>query len=363
MTCGICLPASLVQKLRTILLLIDRLIDMNNRFHFILSPVVVLLFLFFGGFFFAQSKLLSPVHASPITDTIASLVATHNSYALEIKTTTLPTPSLTNDSAYIAVDYDSGQVILSNNVTSRLPIASLTKIMSAMVALDLATPEEQITISRNAASQIPTKIGVTPGEKMTLDELLHAMLMTSANDAAQAVADGINAKYNANIFVWAMNKKAQDLGLTDTHFENAKGFDAAGNYSSAKDLATLSEYALSHYPEIAHIVALDYIHLPANSYHKQYDLYNWNGLLDVYPNVSGIKIGNTEQAKYTNVVVSERNGKKILVVVLGADGVLQRDLDAATVLDSAFQLAYQLQPVNISVSDLEAKYSTWHYWN
>ena len=336
---------------------------MNYKLHVLVSPVIIIVSLLIGVFFFSHSNLLSPVHASPITDTIASLVATHNTYKLQTGSTISLPSTLTNDSAYIAVDYVSGQVILSNNATTRLPIASLTKIMSAMVALDLAAPEEQITISKNAAMQIPTKIGVAPGEKMTVDELLHAMLMTSANDAAQAVADGINAKYNANIFVWAMNKKAQDLGLSNTHFENAKGFDAVDNYSSAKDLVTLSEYALSHYPEIAHIVALDYIHIPANAYHKQYDLYNWNGLLDVYPNVSGIKIGNTDAAKFTNVVISERNGKKILAVVLGADGVLQRDLDAATILDNAFNLAYQLQPVNISVSDLEAKYSTWHYWN
>lgn len=324
--------------------------------------VVFVLTAVMSAFSLLHTKLIPPIEASPLTDVVAPLVATHNTYSLQFVSQTDAT-ILTNDSAYVAIDYDSGHVIFSNHATSQLPIASLTKIMSAMVALDLAKPQEEITVSQLASEYPPTKIGLTKGEQLTLDELLHAMLMTSANDAAQAVADGINKKYHADVFIWAMNKKAKNLGLTGTHFASPQGFDSSANYSSAKDLAILTHYALTHYPEIAQIVASDYIQLPATNTHKQYDLYNWNGLLDVYPNISGVKIGNTHAAKYTNVVLSERNGKKVLVVVLGASGVLQRDLDAATLLDSAFAKAYGMEPIDITTAALQAKYATWKYWN
>src|SRR5258706_13802462 len=153
---------------------------------------------------------------------------------------------------------------------------------------------------------------------MTLAELLHAMLMTSANDAAQVIQDGINTKYHENVFTRAMNEKALFLGLKDSRFDNPQGFDSINNFSSAHDLALLAHYALTNYPLIGKIVQKDYTQLPANQYHKLFDLYNWNGLLDVYPNVYGVKIGNTGRAGTTMVVGSQRAGKDIVVILLGA---------------------------------------------
>ncbi|HXS15480.1 MAG TPA: serine hydrolase, partial [Candidatus Saccharimonadales bacterium] len=242
------------------------------------------------------------------------------------------------------------------------PIASLTKLMSAAVALDLMNPNETITVSSSALRVIPTKIGVATGEKLPLKDLLEAMLMTSANDAAQAVHDGVNAKYHENIFVRAMNEKAQSLGLTQTHFANPQGFDG-NNYSSAHDLAILTQYVLTHYPLIDQIVKQDYTFIPATSEHKQYDLYNWNGLLGVYPGAFGVKIGNTDKAGYTTVVIAKRNDKIILAVLLGSPGILERDLWTANLLDDAFISAFNLPPAHITSADLEAKYATWHYWN
>lgn len=265
--------------------------------------------------------------------------------------------------AYTAVDTNSGDVIEEKNLSKPLPIASLTKIMTAIVALDLANPNEQITISKKASAEEPTRIGVVEGQKMTVQELLDAMLMTSANDAAQAVKDGINAKYGSDIFIKAMNEKARFLGLTNTNFTNPQGFDNPNNYSSVGDLAILTNYALNNYPLIANIVQKDYLFIPATSTHKQFDLYNWNGLLDVYPGTIGMKIGNTDDAGYTTIVVSQRQGKKITAVVLGAPGVLQRDTMASEILDNAFQKSSNIQPVNITESDLLTKYATWQYWN
>lgn len=309
-------------------------------------------------------KVVSPVGDRQLSDMFDPFLQMHRD-GFRIQAVTQQTNLSTDltENSYIAVDFTTGNTILSKNTSQKVPIASLTKIMSAMVALDLMSAQETITVSKYASLMPPTKIGISAGEKLTLDELLHGMLMTSANDAAQAVADGVNSKYQQNIFVWAMNRKAQLLGLKYTHFSNPQGFDNTQNYSTASDLAILSHYALTYYPEIARIVQEDYVQLPASSLHKQYDLYNWNGLLDVYPNVSGIKIGNTTAAKYTNIVVSQRENKEILVVMLGASGVLQRDLDAATLLDDAYQQEYALSPVGVNETMLMQKYQTWKYWN
>jgi D-alanyl-D-alanine carboxypeptidase len=261
------------------------------------------------------------------------------------------------------LDFDSGQIIDSKNGEREVPIASLTKIMTAVVALDISSPSEKFVVTKKAADQIPTKIGVIPGQHFTLQELLEAGLMTSANDAIEVIRDGIDTKYNDAVFIKAMNAKAQFLGLKHTHFTNPQGFDSVEHYSSASDLAVLTHYALTNYPLISYIVQQDYKLLPANSDHKQYDLYNWNGLLDVYPNVSGVKIGNTENAGTTTIVKSERDGKNLLVVLLGTTGVLERDLVASQLLDSGFAATLGLPPVKVTEKDLRAKYATWKYWN
>jgi len=266
-------------------------------------------------------------------------------------------------SAYAAIDYSNGKIILEKNTSARLPIASLTKIMTAVVALDLLSPDYLITINKNDATVTPTRIGVVPGEKMSVRELVSAALMTSANDAAQALADGVNKKYGHDVFVMEMNAKAYFLGLGNTHFANPQGFDSAQNYSTAEDLAILSHYALTNYPVIADVVKKDYEFMPANANHKQFDLYNWNGLLDVYPGTIGMKIGNTGAAGYTNVVISTRGGKKVMTVVLGAPSVDKRDLWASEILDAAYKQTKNLAPVNVTEGQLIAKYKTWKYWN
>lgn len=268
-----------------------------------------------------------------------------------------------NASAYALFDLDTGDVLAEKNDTKHVPIASLTKIMTAVVALDLAQPDEKFTITQDAADQIPTKIGIVPGQKMRLGELMEAALMTSANDAAQEIHDGIDAKYGSPIFVEAMNRKAEFLGLQDTHFTNSEGFDNTQHYSSAHDLAVLAHYALQNYPLIAKIAQQDYVYLPANSDHKQFDLYNWNGLLDVYPGAIGLKIGNTENAGYTSVVIAKRQDKTLGVVLLGAPGIIQRDEWAAELLDLGFQKTLGLAPVDVTQQQLQAKYATWQYWN
>ncbi len=234
--------------------------------------------------------------------------------------------------------------------------------MTAVIALDLAKPSDLITVSANAADQIPTKIGVYKGEQMTIEELLHASLMTSANDATQAILEGIDKQYGTPVFIDAMNRKAELIGLTDTHFTNPQGFDSNKNYSTVSDLAILAHYALTEYPMIADIVKKDHLILPANSDHHQFDLYNWNGLLGVYPGVYGIKIGNTGDAGTTTIIGAQREDKNVLVVVLGTPNVLKRDQVAATLLDNTFENEWGLDRIDVTEDALREKYGTWHLY-
>lgn len=266
-------------------------------------------------------------------------------------------------SAYLVIEPSSGEVISDKNSTAKLPVASLTKIMTAVVSLDLASTDELFTISQRASRVQPTSMGLIEGQKWSMEELLNSLLLTSANDAAEALKEGINEKYQGEIFIRAMNEKAKILGLKNTSFTNPQGFDDQDNFSSAEDLANLTRYALANYPLFRQIVAKDYQFYPQSWEHKQADLYNWNGLLGVYPNIQGIKIGNTEQAGNTTVVLSEREGKNILVVLLGAKGVLQRDLLAARLLDLGYASKYGLNPVNMIESQLQEKYASWKYWD
>lgn len=267
-----------------------------------------------------------------------------------------------NASAYAVIDFDSGEVLLNKNLSQALPIASITKVMTAVVSLDLASPEEIFTVSKKASRIEPTKIGVLPGQKYTLEELIKAMILTSANDAAEVVREGIDMKYKGDIFIRAMNEKAKFIGMKHTHFTNAQGFDTGDPFSTVEDLALLSHYALKTYPLIAQAAEMDYEFLPETTTHPQVDLYNWNGLIGVYPGISGLKIGNTDNAGKTTVVVAERDGKKLLAILLGAPGVLERDMWTAQLLDRGFTLTNNAPPVELTEVQLKEKYATWKYW-
>lgn len=265
-------------------------------------------------------------------------------------------------SAYAVLDPDSGQVISSKNLTTRLPVASLTKIMTAIVALDLAGLDERFTVSEQAASSVPTKVMLKAGEKYTLDDLLQYMLISSANDSAQAIKDGIDQKFGESVFIRAMNAKAGILGLKNTHFENAAGYDSPNHFSSVEDLSILSVYALKNYPLIARTVSREIEDLTNGGHDMRFYLQNWNGLFGVYPGISGVKIGNTQKAGNCTIVLSERDGKKLIAVVLGAPGVLERDLWVSELLDLGFNKLAGLAPVNVTKNALREKYASWQYF-
>lgn len=237
----------------------------------------------------------------------------------------------------------------------------LPKIMTAIVALDLASPQDVFTASHKAATITPTRIGIHAGDKLTLEELLRGMLLTSGNDAAEVIRQGVDGLYSDTVFMRAMNEKAAFLGLSDTHFDNPQGYDGKTHYSSTHDIAVLTHYALTNYPLIADIVQREKDVVDATETHEALYLPNWNGLLGVYPDVFGVKIGNTGRAGSTTVVGAKRNGKQVLTVVLGAPGIVERDMWAAQLLDLGFE-RLGVKPAFITESELRLKYRTWDYW-
>lgn len=317
----------------------------------------------------SSNNLLNPQPAmvkDPMKEIIPKLELIRNTFSLKKDTSLIPQAGASEEfaqaSSYAVVDMDSGKVILEKNLNTPLPMASLTKVMSSIVALDLVRGDKQFIVSEEASKVEPTNMGLIPGQSWSLEELLHAVLLTSSNDAVEVIKEGIDSQYGPGAFIKAMNAKAKILGLKNTSFDNPQGYDGNSHYSSAADLAVLSQYAILNYPQIGEISKKDYQFFPETQTHKQADLYNWNGLLGVYPGVFGLKIGNTERAQKTTIVASERDGKKLIVVLLGAPGVLERDLWASKLLDLAFSREAGFTPVNLSEETLREKYQSWEYF-
>jgi serine-type D-Ala-D-Ala carboxypeptidase (penicillin-binding protein 5/6) len=232
--------------------------------------------------------------------------------------------------AAIVVDLTAGQILYQQAQTTHYAQASLTKMMTAMVAADLAPLDTVITVP-DAATQIePNHMGISAGEKLTLRELLDGMLLDSGNDAAEAIAMGIVDRAH---FIDFMNQKAAALHLKATHFTNPSGLDDPDQYSSAYDLAVVGATLLTDYPDLRGIVASKQVSIYATPQHKAFNPQNIDRLLWTYPGAIGIKPGYTGAAGYCLAAAATRNGRTILVVVLGST---QHFTDAKTLLDFGF---------------------------
>ncbi|MEO6797700.1 MAG: D-alanyl-D-alanine carboxypeptidase [Candidatus Dormibacter sp.] len=232
--------------------------------------------------------------------------------------------------AAIVVDLTAGQVLYETASTTRYADASLTKLMTAMVAADLAPLDTPITVSALATQVEPNHMGLSTGEQLTLRELLAGLLLNSGNDAAEAIALGI---VDRSHFIDFMNQKAVALHLRGTHFSNPSGLDDPNLYSTASDLAVVSATLLADYPDLRAIVASKQVSIPATPLHKAYTPSNIDRLLWTYPGAIGLKPGYTDAAGYCLAAAATRNGRTILTVVLGSS---QHFTDGATLLDYGF---------------------------
>ena len=240
-------------------------------------------------------------------------------------------PPITAASAMI-VDLGQRTILFGRDIHEPHAPASLAKLATAVVALERARADTRIQVPPTAAEQPPNIIGLVPGEVLTLQDLLFAMLLPSANDAAVAIADGIGGEAYT---VAQMNDLARRLGLSHTRFANAVGFDAPDHESTAFELAVLAADAIERFPLIARVVATRAYVIPAGPANSTYTATSLNGLLWTYDGALGVKTGRTEDAGANIIAAAERDGRRLMVVVLGSS---QRERDAAVLLDFGFQL-------------------------
>lgn len=230
---------------------------------------------------------------------------------VDVRAQDTPTKPSIKASALYLVELKSGRVLLEKDATRRLPPASLTKIMTALVALESTPLQEVVKIDRRAFVH-PSSLKFQAGEEFLLRDLLTAMLVTSANDACEAVAWHVGG--NADRFVRLMNERVRTLGLKNTHFANACGFDASGHYSTAADLAKLTEQALQE-PIFAMMVKTMMRDIASVDGKRHIPLYTTNDLL-LDPDVTGVKTGYTRQAGRCLIATIFKDGHQLLLVGL-----------------------------------------------
>ncbi len=216
--------------------------------------------------------------------------------------------------AAIVMEASTGRILYGKNPNLRLLPASTTKLMTAMVTLDRVNPGDTVVISRNAESCSPVKARFRVGEKVTVETLLNAALIKSANDAALALAEGVAGSEEK--FVEMMNEKAIALGMADTRFVNATGLPAEGQYITAYDLARMLRQALK-YPLIKEIISTKASRISTED-GRQIFIKNSNKLLWSDDTVLGGKTGYTRAAKHCFVCASEQGSETVIAAVLGA---------------------------------------------
>jgi len=216
----------------------------------------------------------------------------------------------------ILIDLDTNRVLWAANAHLQRPPASLTKLMTAVVATDLVGLDAPVTVTGEAAAAEPSRLGLTAGETLTVRDLLYGALLPSGNDAALALGTGI---VPIDRFLALMNAKAAYLHLHDTHFSTPNGLTDPANYTSSYDLAVLSAYIVRNYPELAAIAATrDYV-IPATVTHPAFYPHNINHFLDVYPGADGLKTGFTNDAGGCLIATATRGGRHLLLVLMGSD--------------------------------------------
>lgn len=238
-------------------------------------------------------------------------------------------PLLPTAESAIIVDGESGVVLYAKSAYARLPQASTTKIMTAIVAIENGKLDDRVTVDVDSSQLYltteSTVMGLMPGQTVTLETLLYGLMLASGNDAAIAIAKhiaGSEAK-----FVDMMNAKAKALGLRDTQYKNPHGLDAQGHYSSAYDLAQLSRYGMQN-PTFYSLSSTR--HWNADGF----DLWNLNKLLPSYPGADGVKPGFTDDAGRCLVGSAVRENRRVFVTVLKSDDTTA---DSRALLDYAFQ--------------------------
>jgi D-alanyl-D-alanine carboxypeptidase (penicillin-binding protein 5/6) len=239
--------------------------------------------------------------------------------------------------AYVVANASTGEVLLAHDARARVPVASITKLMTVLVTLEHAKMDDVVTVSPSAAATGEESIHLHAGERITVHDLVAGALIQSANDAADALADYVGHGDRA-AFVALMNAKARALGLRDTHFARPDGLDAPGHVSSARDVLELAQIAM-HDRDVRRIVKE-----PVATIAGGRVLHTWNDLLGRFPGLIGVKTGHTARAGWCEVAAARGRGLTVYAVVLGAPDRTTRNDDLTELL--AWGLSrYRLVPV------------------
>ena len=247
--------------------------------------------------------------------------------------------------AYYVVDAKTGDVLAQKNANVRVPIASLTKLMTVLVALDRPAPlTATVTVTHDAAEVGESTIHLRAGERLSVRELVEGALIQSANDAADALADRFGPGESA--FVAQMNAKARELGLRGTHFARPDGLDAPRHFSTARDVTKLAQAAMRN-GAVRAIVRLRTATITGGR-----TLYTWNDLLGQFRGLIGVKTGHTSGAGWCQVAEVRRDGLDVYATILGSPTRGQRNSDLAAMLRWAFSVerpAWVIAPRHVYV--------------
>jgi D-alanyl-D-alanine carboxypeptidase (penicillin-binding protein 5/6) len=212
--------------------------------------------------------------------------------------------------AYLVEDGRTGDVLLAHNEARQVSIASLTKMMTVLLALERAHLMDEVTVTPYAAAVGESSVNLLAGERLTVRDLVEACLIQSANDAAWALAEHVG-RGDSERFVSMMNRRARQLGLADTNFVRPDGLDAAGHYSTARDMTKLAR-VLMQKPVVREIVAMRDSTIEGGR-----RLHTWNDLLGSFPGVVGVKTGHTAAAGWSQVAAVRGPGVTVYATVLG----------------------------------------------
>ena len=243
------------------------------------------------------------------------------------------------------IDQQTGTVLYEKNADQQMPIASITKVMTLLLTFEAVhngqlTMDTPVPVSEHAYHMGGSQIWLEPGEQFTLDEMIKAICVSSANDAAVAVAELVGGSEQG--FVQSMNARAAELGMTNTVFHNACGLDTEGHLSTARDVAVMSRYILNTCPEVLHYTGIWTDTLRGG----QTQLVNTNKLLRRYSGITGLKTGTTGGAGVCISASATRDGLSLIAVILGAPSSKDRFDAATTLLDYGFA-AYQAAPLPV----------------
>lgn len=251
----------------------------------------------------------------------------------------------------ILMERDTGTVLFDKNSHERLPPASMTKIMTMLLIMEAIDEgrlnwDDKVRTSERAASMGGSQIFLEPGEEMTVKDMMKGIAIVSGNDASVAMAEHLAGSEKE--FVRLMNERAKELGLTNTLFANSNGLPAENHYSSAYDLALMGKALLQH-EKITEFTSIyeDYLREESSD---PFWLVNTNKLIKFYPGVDGLKTGYTEEAKYCLTASANKDGMRMISVVMGAPATKDRNRYITEMFDyaySQFELHNRYQPEDI----------------